>query len=358
MTPSDGAGDRRARDDAFDVAARPRGLPDPAAHGPRQAAGLSRQRGHDAEAAAPCSTPSSRTTRDDQREHPSRRPRAERAGDRRLRGRARDASARSSTRLAPARSSSRATPPRGSTSSRRRFGRSRLTPGDEVLISAMEHHSNIVPWQLRLRGRRARGCASRRSTTAASCSSTSSSGCCRPRTQDRRDHAHVERARHGHPGRRDRPARARRRASRCCSTASQAASHMPRRRAGARLRLLRRHRPQAVRPDRHRRALRQDGAARGDAAVHGRRRHDQLGDLREDDLERAAVQVRGGHAEHRRRDRAAARRSTTSTAIGLDAIAAHEHDLLDVRRPRRSQSIAGRAPHRHGAAQGRASCRS
>jgi cysteine desulfurase/selenocysteine lyase len=28
------------------------------------------------------------------------------------------------------------------------FGRTRLTTGDEVLISALEHHSNIVPWQL------------------------------------------------------------------------------------------------------------------------------------------------------------------------------------------------------------------
>jgi cysteine desulfurase/selenocysteine lyase len=28
------------------------------------------------------------------------------------------------------------------------FGRSRLGPGDEVVISTMEHHSNIVPWQL------------------------------------------------------------------------------------------------------------------------------------------------------------------------------------------------------------------
>ena len=28
------------------------------------------------------------------------------------------------------------------------FARPRLKPGDEVLISAMEHHSNIVPWQL------------------------------------------------------------------------------------------------------------------------------------------------------------------------------------------------------------------
>ncbi len=28
------------------------------------------------------------------------------------------------------------------------YGRPRLRPGDEILISAMEHHSNIVPWQI------------------------------------------------------------------------------------------------------------------------------------------------------------------------------------------------------------------
>ena len=28
------------------------------------------------------------------------------------------------------------------------YARPRLTPGDEILISAMEHHSNIVPWQM------------------------------------------------------------------------------------------------------------------------------------------------------------------------------------------------------------------
>lgn len=28
------------------------------------------------------------------------------------------------------------------------FGRSRLGPGDEVLVSGMEHHANIVPWQI------------------------------------------------------------------------------------------------------------------------------------------------------------------------------------------------------------------
>lgn len=30
----------------------------------------------------------------------------------------------------------------------RTLGRARLRPGDEVLVSAMEHHSNIVPWQM------------------------------------------------------------------------------------------------------------------------------------------------------------------------------------------------------------------
>ena len=28
------------------------------------------------------------------------------------------------------------------------YGRYRLKPGDEILVSEMEHHSNIVPWQL------------------------------------------------------------------------------------------------------------------------------------------------------------------------------------------------------------------
>ena len=28
------------------------------------------------------------------------------------------------------------------------WGRANLKPGDEVLITQMEHHSNIVPWQI------------------------------------------------------------------------------------------------------------------------------------------------------------------------------------------------------------------
>ena len=34
------------------------------------------------------------------------------------------------------------------------FVRPRLAAGDEILVSEMEHHSNIVPWQLLLRGDR------------------------------------------------------------------------------------------------------------------------------------------------------------------------------------------------------------
>ena len=36
------------------------------------------------------------------------------------------------------------------------YGRTHVGPGDEVLISAMEHHSNIVPWQLLCEERNAR----------------------------------------------------------------------------------------------------------------------------------------------------------------------------------------------------------
>ena len=44
------------------------------------------------------------------------------------------------------RSSSRATPPRRSISVAYTFGRERIKAGDEIVLSIMEHHSNIVPW--------------------------------------------------------------------------------------------------------------------------------------------------------------------------------------------------------------------
>ena len=65
-------------------------------------------------------------------------------------------------------------------------------------------------------------------------------------------------------------------APRCCSTAPGGGASA-RRRAGAGLRFLRLHRPQAVWPDRHRRAVGPARAAGRDAAVPRRRRDDFIG---------------------------------------------------------------------------------
>ena len=46
------------------------------------------------------------------------------------------------------------------------WGRQRIGPGDEIVVSHLEHHANIVPWQLLAEGR-ARRSASCRSTTTA-----------------------------------------------------------------------------------------------------------------------------------------------------------------------------------------------
>ena len=88
--------------------------------------------------------------------------------ERGVRGRAAQGRARFSTPRTNARSSSRATRPRASTSSRMPSARTHVGAGDEVLISAMEHHSNIVPWQLLCeeRGRAAARGADRRSRRA------------------------------------------------------------------------------------------------------------------------------------------------------------------------------------------------
>ncbi len=179
------------------------------------------------------------------------------------------------------------------------FGRTRLGPGDEVVISAMEHHSNIVPWQMVCRERGAtlrvipidrRWCAPAGRIRAAA------------RTEDE---ARVG----GSPLERARDAQSRA-TDDCIGAPAGGPGPRGRRpggqspgggRPGARRRLLRVHRPQAVRADRYWRAVRPRASARGDAAVPGRRRHDQLGHLREDDVQRAALQVRGGDAEHRRR---------------------------------------------------------
>ncbi len=58
------------------------------------------------------------------------------------------------------------------------YGRSHVQAGDEIIITWMEHHSNIVPWQ-HLCQERGAICAWCRSPTAASCASMSWKRCCR-----------------------------------------------------------------------------------------------------------------------------------------------------------------------------------
>ncbi len=91
-------------------------------------------------------------------------------------------------------------------------------PGDEILVTTMEHHANIVPWQLvaATHGREAQGRADhaerridrrgiRRAADAA--------------REARRRHARVERARHDQSGARARAKPVARAAFRCWSTA-------------------------------------------------------------------------------------------------------------------------------------------
>ena len=140
--------------------------------------------------------------------------------------------------------------------------------------------------------------------------------------QARRHHPYVEHARHPGAGEGSR-------AHCACPRHSGAVRRCPgsgasrRRRPGHRLRFLRLYRPQALRPDRHRRALRQIPAPRRHAAVQRRRRDDPRGVRGPRHLWRAAAQVRGRHAvdraghRARRRDRlcriASARRASAST---------------------------------------------
>ena len=140
-----------------DLEVDPQGLPDPGAHARgRAAAGLPRQRQHLAEAAGRSSTRWSTTSSGTTPTSPApctssarRRPRRTRARATRWR--------RSSTRRAATRWSSPRTPPRRSTWSPTRWPGPRalpVGPGDEVVITEMEHHSNIVPWQLLTRAHR------------------------------------------------------------------------------------------------------------------------------------------------------------------------------------------------------------
>ena len=231
-----------------------RDFPILARRGARQAARLPRQRGDDPEAAGRHRRRSRRVLRARQRQHPPRRALALSDGDRRVRGGAREGAALPQRAPRAARSSSSAARPRRSTSSPQTSAGSTSAPGDEVLITALEHHSNIVPWQMLCEetGARLRVAADH---DAASPIVDEFERLLTPRTQLVAV-AHVSNALGTiNPVRqivelahaRGVPVAGRRRAGGAAPR---------RRRAGARLRLLRLLRPQALRPDRHRRPLR------------------------------------------------------------------------------------------------------
>ena len=183
------------------------------------------------------------------------------------------------------------------------FGRQRLAPGDEVLITWMEHHSNIVPWQL-ICERRARSSSSRRSRTTGELDRAAFSRCSTRARRSWRWHyvsnalgtvnPIAELVAEG-PSRGRRRAR-RRRAGRAAPT---------RRRAGARLRLPTRFR--ATRCSGPRASACCTASMRCSTAMPP---YQGGGDmiltvqLRAQHLQRAAVQVRGRDAEHHGRRRA------------------------------------------------------
>jgi cysteine desulfurase/selenocysteine lyase len=214
----------------------------------------------------------------------------------------------------------------------------RLRENDEVVISAMEHHSNIVPWQivceqtgakLRVIPMNDRGellleefekiLAGGPVKIVSVVHLSNSLGTIN-------DVATITKLAHERGAGRHARRRAVGRAS-------------PDGRARDRLRFLRVFQPQALRPDGHRRSVRAAGAARGDAAVPGRRGHDRFGHVREDDLRGAAEQVRGGHAAHRgsRRPRGGDRLRFVDR---LANAAAYEDELLGYA-TRRLGEIAG-----------------
>jgi FeS assembly protein SufD len=301
----------------------------------------------------PCSTRSRRTT-------PASTPtctaasRAEPAGDRRLRG-----GARSVRRLLQRRLDPRGRLHRNATEGINlvafTFVKAGCRPGDEVLISAMEHHSNIVPWQLVCeaagahlrvapiddRGELLDGGFERLLT---------------PRTKIAAI-THMSNALgHDHAGARDRPARPRERRSRAdrrvagrrttCAWTCRRSTAISSSRPGT-----------SCTDRRHRRALRQGAHLEAMPPFHGRRRHDQLGHVREEHLERPALQVRGGHADIagaiaaargarlHRRDAASTRSRRTSATCSSTARgvlrgdrrhAAHRDRRAEGQHPRRS----------------------
>ncbi len=290
------------------------------------------------------------------RQRAPRRAHAEPGGDRPLRGRPREGAALHQCSARRARSCSS----RGTTEAinlvAQSYGRPRFGPGDEILISWLEHHANIVPWQTALR-------ADRRAPEVAPITRSGEVDFDAFAALLVAAHpaggagARLERARHRRPGRalhRRPPARA---ASRSCSTARR-----PCRTCGS---TCRRSTATSTASPATRCAARPASAC----STAARRCCATMppwqggGDMilavsfEKTDLQRPAVQVRGRHAAHRRARSASAPRSTTSTRSAWSASPRHEHALLEYATAR-LQRRAGRCGSSAPRATRRPSCRS
>ena len=162
------------------------------------------------------------------------------------------------------------------------WGRANVDAGDEVLISAMEHHSNIVPWQILCEEKGARlkivpinddgeflldeyeKLLSDRTKIVAVNHVSNALGSVNPV--------------------REIVKRAHERGALVLIDGAQAVAHMKVDVRSLDCDFLRFLEPQDLRSHRHRYSLRQARHSRGHASLRKRRRHDQVRHLREDDL--------------------------------------------------------------------------
>ena len=205
------------------------------------------------------------------------------------------------------------------------WGRTTLEPGDEILVTTLEHHSNIVPWQL-LCEQTGAVLKVAPISDAGELDLEAFEGAARPTHPTGRHHPCIERAGHGQPVARL-VEQAHAAGAIVLVDGARAVAHQAVDDAGTGLRFLRLLGPQALRPDRHRRALRSRRAAPGDAAVAWRRRHDPHRELRAQHLRRRTPALRGRYAQHRRRGRAG-RGDRLRIGCRHGQHRSHEHALL------------------------------
>ena len=291
-------------------------------------------------------------------EHPPRRARARRARTDAYEARAREGAALPERAVDATRSSSCAAPPRASTSSPRAWGRRNVGEGRRD-----RHHLARAPRQHRPLAacsapRRARGCASRRSTTAARSSSRSTRSCS-ARARGSCRFTQVSNALGTITPAREMVEMAHRHGARVLVDGAQAVSHM---RVDVQaldcdFYVFSGHKVFA--PDRHRRrsTARQDVLDAmppwqgGGNMIAGRH-------LREDGLPAGAGALRGGHRQHRRRGGARRGARLPRRASACENVAALRARAARLRDRSVLQTVPGPAHHRHRAPRRRACSRS